>query len=124
MTLSWKPPTNDGGLPITNYIVEVKEPRRSTWSKCGDVSADKTIYTADKLLTDTDYYFRVTAVNDEGAGPGLESISPARPQKKKGLSYEVFTSFCMAFSSKPTSFSPHFLGSPYGAYIKKNFYCD
>ena len=84
VTLSWSPPTTDGGKPITNYFVEVKDTKRTTWSKCGDVSADKTIFTADKLLEGKDYFFRVTAVNEEGPGAPLESLIPVKPQKQLG----------------------------------------
>ena len=84
VTLSWSPPTKDGGLPITNYIIEAKDSKRTTWSKCGDVSAEETIFVADKLLEGGDYYFRVSAVNDEGPGAPLESVKSVRPQKQLG----------------------------------------
>lgn len=90
VTLSWSPPTKDGGLPITNYIVEVKDSKRTTWSKCGDVNTDKTIFTADKLLEGNDYTFRVTAVNEEGPGTPLESIKSVRPQKPLGKEIHLF----------------------------------
>ncbi|KAK3083483.1 hypothetical protein FSP39_023775 [Pinctada imbricata] len=83
VTLSWKPPNKDGGTPITSYIIEQRDAKRSTWTKSGDVAADKTIFTAEKLLTDCDYYFRVTAVNNEGQSSPLESVATVRPQKKK-----------------------------------------
>ena len=82
--LSWHPPTKDGGKPVTNYIVEVKKSKCSTWSKCGDVSAVKTIFIAEKLLEGQNYFFRVSAVNEKGPGAPLESLTSVRLEKPIG----------------------------------------
>lgn len=84
MTLNWNPPVKDGGSPVTNYIVEYKDAKRTTWSKAGDVSADKTVFTADRLITGNDYYFRVIAVNEEGQGKPLESLNTVKPEQAIG----------------------------------------
>lgn len=32
-TIKWQPPENDGGTPITEYTVEMKETKKKTWQK-------------------------------------------------------------------------------------------
>jgi len=32
-TLKWESPENDGGSPITDYIIEMKETSRKTWQR-------------------------------------------------------------------------------------------
>lgn len=32
-TIKWQPPENDGGTPITEYIVEMKEESKKSWQK-------------------------------------------------------------------------------------------
>lgn len=32
-TIKWQPPEDDGGSPITEYIVEIKETSQKTWKK-------------------------------------------------------------------------------------------
>ena len=34
VTLAWHPPRRDGGLPITNYIVESKSSASYDWTTC------------------------------------------------------------------------------------------
>ncbi|GFO38541.1 titin, partial [Plakobranchus ocellatus] len=81
VTLSWKPPSSDGGKPIEKYIIEHRDLRRSTWTKAGTVPGDATTFTADKLLEGNSYMFRVTAVNAEGESQPLESQDTVKPQK-------------------------------------------
>lgn len=80
--LAWKPPQKDGGKPVTSYIIEYRVLSRSFWSKAGTVEGKTTTFTANNLMEDTDYMLRVTAVNDEGQSPPLESDESTKPVKK------------------------------------------
>ena len=80
--LSWKPSEKDGGTSITSYIVEYRDAKRSFWTKSADVQPDVTHFVVGKLLTDNEYYFRVTAVNAEGQSSPLVSTDTAKPSKK------------------------------------------
>ena len=71
--MSWQPPTKDGGSPLTGYVIEQRDKRRTQWVKAGSVDKDTTSFTASKLLEDNEYVFRVTAVNSEGESEPLES---------------------------------------------------
>lgn len=82
--LAWKPPKNDGGTSLTSYVIEYKIDSRSFWSKADIVNADITSYTVTKLTEETEYYFRVTAVNAEGYSKPLESTDVTKPMKKIG----------------------------------------
>ena len=81
VTLSWKPPSSDGGKPVEKYIIEQRDLRRSTWVKAGSVPSDATTFTAENLTEGNSYTFRVTAVNEEGESQPLESVDTVKPQK-------------------------------------------
>lgn len=67
--LSWSPPENDGGSEILHYIVEKREIDRKTWATVKtEVEKDKIPYKVSGLMPGTEYYFRVTAVNEYGSG--------------------------------------------------------
>lgn len=76
-TLSWKPPTYDGGLKVTHYVVERRDMSHAHWitvnSSCKDVTC-----TIQGLAENQDYSFRVSAVNDNGKGPALTGANPIR----------------------------------------------
>lgn len=82
--MEWKPSEDDGGLPLKNYLIEMRPTSRSTWSKAGSVGPEVTKFVADKLQEGTEYLFCVTAVNDEGQSVPLEGKDTAKPQKKIG----------------------------------------
>lgn len=84
VTLTWKPPSSDGGQPIKNYNIEYRDVRRSTWSKAGSVPGDVTTFKMEKLMEGTEYMFRITAVNEEGESQPLESLDTVKPQKPAG----------------------------------------
>ncbi|XP_011861803.1 PREDICTED: titin-like isoform X2 [Vollenhovia emeryi] len=68
-TLKWESPENDGGTPITEYIVEMKEISKKAWKKIASTKGEVTNVTISDLKTDTSYNFRITARNNVGAGP-------------------------------------------------------
>lgn len=82
--LEWKPPASDGGTPLTNYLIEAKMADSIAWTKCGVVAPDITKYTATNLLENTEYLFRVIAINAEGHSEPLEATDTTIPRKKIG----------------------------------------
>lgn len=80
--LEWKAPSDDGGQPITKYIIEYKSASRLTWNKAGEVDANTLEYRVMNLVEDTEYYFRVMAVNAEGESPPLETTDTTIPQRE------------------------------------------
>lgn len=73
--MSWSPPEVDGGSEITHYIIEKREIDRKTWAIAkGEVAIDKIPFKVGGLMAGTEYYFRVTAVNQYG--PGVPKVSP------------------------------------------------
>ena len=81
VTLSWQPPNKDGGSPLTGYVIEQRDTRRTQWNKAGSVDKDTTSFVASKLIEDNEYVFRVTAVNAEGESQPLESKEATKPKQ-------------------------------------------
>lgn len=72
--ISWKPPEDDGGKPITGYVVEKKDANASRWEpNTYPVGADVTEFRVPDLVEGDDYLFRVRAKNEEGLGDPLDS---------------------------------------------------
>lgn len=74
MVISWKPPLDDGGSEITNYIIEKKEVGKDVWMPVTSASA-KTTCKVTKLLEGKDYIFRIHAENLYGISDPLVSDS-------------------------------------------------
>uniref|UniRef100_A0A672I7Y4 Uncharacterized protein n=1 Tax=Salarias fasciatus TaxID=181472 RepID=A0A672I7Y4_SALFA len=72
MTIEWRPPKDDGGTPVTNYIVEKREANKGTW---GGVSSGSlaTQLKICRLQRGTEYVVRIRAENKMGIGAPLES---------------------------------------------------
>lgn len=76
-TLRWKPPSYDGGLRVTHYVVERKDVTGTHWITVAS-SCRETYFTIQGLTEGQEYLFRVMAVNDNGMGPPLEGVNPVR----------------------------------------------
>ncbi|XP_057280473.1 immunoglobulin-like and fibronectin type III domain-containing protein 1 [Pezoporus wallicus] len=84
ITIQWKPPKDDGGKPVQNYIIERQQVGKDEWVTLGESPRSCTTFTTNKVEQDMSYYFRVRAVNAEGTSDALESeevkaVSKATP---------------------------------------------
>ncbi len=73
--VSWSPPLNDGGLPISAYVIDWVSSTGAT----GAIETSGTGYTMQNLLNGATYTVTVSAVNEAGTSPagGSASATPA-----------------------------------------------
>ena len=71
--LSWKPPLNDGGSAVTQYIVEKLEPPMTKWIRCCTTRFSHC--SVENLSPTKQYQFRVTAENLNGRSDPCEPTS-------------------------------------------------
>ncbi|XP_037720926.1 twitchin isoform X30 [Drosophila subpulchrella] len=76
-TLAWRPPSYDGGLKVTHYVVERKDVSSPHWITVSSTCKD-TAFNVQGLIENQEYIFRVMAVNENGMGPPLEGLNPIR----------------------------------------------
>ena len=91
--LTWKQPNSNGGTPLTGYLIEYKSGSRTFWTKSETVNENTLSYTVTKLATDTEYYFRVSALNAEGASKPAETTDAIKPVKKIGKFMTLLVGF-------------------------------
>jgi hypothetical protein len=73
--LTWKPPKNDGGSPISNYIIEKFDTKKGDWQKVSSFCRVP-FYEVTGLNEGSEYKFRVSAENAYGQSQPLESEKP------------------------------------------------
>ena len=67
--LSWRAPANDGGSPITGYRIERAITRGGPWIfQVASTGSTRTTYTHTDLAPNTTRFYRVLALNAQGAG--------------------------------------------------------
>jgi titin len=71
--LKWSAPDVSGGSPITNYVIEMRDPRLGSWQRVGLVDPMETRYRLSNLMQGVDYMVRVMARNREGQSAPLQS---------------------------------------------------
>ena len=78
VTLSWEPPTTDGGSPLTGYVIEKRDSARpgATWMGAGIANPDKTEFTVTRLFEGAEYVFRVGAENVVGTSDYVDLGRP------------------------------------------------
>lgn len=77
VSLSWRPPSDDGGDKVTHYVVERRDTSQGedAWIEVSANCKD-TNFTVTGLTKDQKYEFRVMAVNDNGQSKPLVSDMP------------------------------------------------
>ncbi|XP_076125295.1 immunoglobulin-like and fibronectin type III domain-containing protein 1 [Alosa pseudoharengus] len=73
--LQWKPPKDDGGSAVTNYIIERQQVGQPMWKKLGDVTADRLTFRDRNVIHGKNYIYRIYAENPEGIGEPLVTES-------------------------------------------------
>lgn len=71
--LKWEKPKDDGGLPISGYVVEKMDVATGRWVPAGFVDPSKTEAEITGLEPGHKYQFRVRAQNEEGESEPLET---------------------------------------------------
>ncbi len=69
--MSWDPPVDDGGLPVTNYTIYRSTESGGTFSLVGEVG-DVPSFSDAGLDDNATYHYVVSASNDAGEGPQSE----------------------------------------------------
>jgi predicted phage tail protein len=81
VSLTWDPPTTNGGQPITDYVVQYATNANGSFTTFTDGTSTATSATVTGLSNGTAYVFRVSAVNVAGAGTAtaLVAATPLAP---------------------------------------------
>ena len=82
--LKWEPPTSDGGSRITGYIIEKREVGSALWVKCNEYNVLDCSFTALNLVENSDYEFRVFAVNSVGKSEPSSCTTPVKICETEG----------------------------------------
>ena len=69
ITIQWTRPRNDGGSPITGYVIEKRKVGGGGWSKACHAVVSDVNYKVTGLEENCEYEFKVAAVNAAGQGP-------------------------------------------------------
>lgn len=98
--LSWKKPADDGGVPIKEYEIEKMDMETGKWVRVGKVAAnvpgspgygDHPETTVTGLNPNSEYKFRVKAVNDEGDSEPLTTTKPIVAKNPYGMLHANFS---------------------------------
>ena len=102
--LKWTKPDNDGGAPITGYVIEFKEKFAKDWEPGKEVG-DCLGATIDGLKEGCQYEFRVRAINKAGPGEPSDATKPIIAKERFGKNL-ITPLFLCHFISK--CFSPKY----------------
>ncbi|XP_053354707.1 immunoglobulin-like and fibronectin type III domain-containing protein 1 [Clarias gariepinus] len=70
--IKWRPPKDDGGCPVTNYILERQQVGRNTWTKIGEIPGQPK-YRDTNIERGRKYCYRISAKNSEGISDIMET---------------------------------------------------
>jgi phosphodiesterase/alkaline phosphatase D-like protein len=80
--IRWTAPDNTGGVPLTGYVVEIREVTRTVWRRAATLSAISTSVQLRDLTPGAEYVVRIIAKNQEGDSIPLTSDFIAVPKAK------------------------------------------
>lgn len=86
--VKWSKPADNGGTPITGYILEKMDTDTGRWVPAGEVDADKQEFDVKGLTKGKKYKFRVKAYNKEGESDPLETFDSIMAKNPYGKTFE------------------------------------
>ena len=92
VTIQWEKPDEDGGAPIQQYTVSVKEESKKKYKQVATVDATETTCTIKELKPDKSYEVKVQAVNEAGVSEMAAQLQQPVKLMKEEVS-EKFLSF-------------------------------
>ena len=92
VTITWESPDEDGGAPIKQYTVSVKEENKKKFKQIGEVDATVTEFKITELKEEKLYEVRVQAVNEAGVSEKSAELRqpikvPTRVVRKQRTTY-------------------------------------
>jgi len=91
VSLSWNAPTDTGGLPINNYVIE-QSTDGTTWSLASSTPGNTTQVNLQGLKNFTNYTFRVSAITNFGKGLSATLSANASALPSAPLSLHIVSS--------------------------------
>lgn len=76
VTMTWRPPEDDGGSPITGYIISKKDMQSKQWEDLERIPEFVNEYTVAHLRENTRYSFKLSAVNEIGISETVQIKEP------------------------------------------------
>ncbi|XP_028813249.1 immunoglobulin superfamily member 22-like isoform X2 [Denticeps clupeoides] len=88
VTVTWLPPSQDGGAAVLGYVVERRKKGSNMWVPVNKELIQDSKCTVEGLVEDIEYEFRVTAVNRAGEGvpsPASNTVLAKDPIRAPGF---------------------------------------
>ncbi|XP_036400675.1 titin-like [Megalops cyprinoides] len=102
-TVTWDTPENEGGAPVKNYLVDLREASKKGWTRITS-NCHRLTYKMTDLQEGGVYYFRVTGENEYGIGvpaetkEGTKITEKPSPPAKLGVTDVTKDSVSLAWS--------------------------
>lgn len=97
--VTWQPPKQDGGSPVTGYHVERRITSSPRWIKINKAAITELQLKVTDLIEGNEYEFRIMAENKIGVGP---PSSPCPPfLAKDAFGKHIYSGSCFAFTVIP-----------------------
>ena len=84
---------NDGGSPVTGYVIEKREKGSPRWIKAAETIGPDCKGKVDNLDEGVEYEFRVRAVNEAGPGEPSDTSKPVTAKCRRRKFHPIFFHF-------------------------------